>query len=72
MYVESLLFGYGRNGPISAHTGPMDKSRVPKEAQDDALSNGMSGGHPTPPGRPTGDDAAPRVIFFCVLFGAES
>jgi hypothetical protein len=30
------------NGSISAHTRPMDKSGVPKEAQDDALSNGRA------------------------------
>jgi hypothetical protein len=42
----------------------MDKSRVPKEAQDDALSDGMSGGRQTPPGRPTKDDAASMAIIF--------
>lgn len=36
----------------------MDKSGVSKEAEDDALSDGMSGGYQTPTGRPMEDDAA--------------
>jgi len=42
----------------------MDKSGVPKEAQDDALSDGMSGGRQTPPGRPTRGNAALTTVFF--------
>ena len=44
------------NGRISAHTRPIDKSGVPKEAQDDAPSYDTSGGRRTPPWRPTGGD----------------
>jgi hypothetical protein len=36
---------------------------VPKEAQDDALSDGTSGGHQTQTGRPTRGDVAPMTVF---------
>jgi len=42
----------------------MDKTGVPKEAQDDALSDGMSGGRQTPLGRPTRGNAALTTVFF--------
>ena len=42
-----------RNGCcISAHTRATDKSGVPKEAQDDALSDGISSDLQIPPQRP--------------------
>jgi hypothetical protein len=61
------------DGCIFAHTRPIDKSGVPKEAQDDALSDGMSGDHQTPPGRPTKDDAASIAYLFlaAVLLGTR-
>ena len=52
------------NGCISEHTHAIDKSGVPKEAQDDALSDGVSGSHQTPPERPTKDDAASMAYLF--------
>ena len=55
------------NGRFSAHTGHMDKSGVPKEAQDDALSDGMTGGRQTQPGRPTRGNVAPFTVFFFVF-----
>jgi hypothetical protein len=41
-----------RNGCISAHMRATDKSGVPKEAQDDALSNGINADRQIPPQRP--------------------
>jgi hypothetical protein len=40
------------NGCISAHTCAIDKNGVPKEAQDDALSDGISADRQIPPQRP--------------------
>ena len=37
-------------------TGHINKTRVPKEAQDDALSNGTTGDRQTSTGRPTRGD----------------
>jgi hypothetical protein len=34
---------------ISTHTHPIDKNGVPKEAQDNALSNGISADRQIPP-----------------------
>jgi len=48
--------------------GRMNKTGVPKEAQDDALSNGTTGGRQTPTGRPTRGDVVRMTVFF-VLFG---
>ena len=41
-----------RNGCISAHTRAIDKSGVPKEAQDNALSDGISADRQIPPQQP--------------------
>jgi hypothetical protein len=41
-----------RNGCISAHTRATDKSGLPKELQDDALSDGISADRQIPPQRP--------------------
>ena len=46
----------------------MNKTGVPKEAQDDALSNGTTGGRQTPTVRPTRGDVVRMTVFF-VLFG---
>jgi hypothetical protein len=40
-----------RNGCISTYTHATDKSGVPKEAQDDALSDGISADRQIPPPR---------------------
>jgi hypothetical protein len=40
------------NGRNSSHTRPILEMLVPKEAQDDALSNGMGGGRRIPPQEP--------------------
>ena len=45
----------------------MDKSGVPKEAQDDALSDDSTGGRQTPTGRPTRGNVAPMTVFFLSL-----
>jgi hypothetical protein len=42
----------------------MNKTGVRKEAQDDALSNGTTGGRQTPTGRPTRGNVAPMMVFF--------
>ena len=55
------------NGRFSAHTGRMDKNGVPKEAQDDALSDDTTGGRQTPAGRPTRGNVAPFTVFFFVF-----
>ena len=47
-------FSRQENGRISAHKRATDKSGVPKEAQDNGLSAGMSYGRQTPPRRPSG------------------
>ncbi len=47
-------FSRRENGRISAHKQAKEKSGVPKEAQDDGLSNGISGGRQILPRRPTG------------------
>jgi hypothetical protein len=46
--------------------------RVPKEAQDDALSNDTTGGRQTPTGRPTRGDKAPMTVLFLSLLGGRS
>ena len=46
----------------------MNKTGVPKEAQDDALSNGTTGGRQTPTGRPTRGDVV-RMTVFCLCLG---
>ena len=51
------------NGRISAHTGRINKTRVPKEAQDDALSNGTTGDRQTSTGRPTRGDVVRMTVF---------
>jgi hypothetical protein len=51
------------NGRISAHTGHINKTRVPKEAQDDALSNGTTGDRQTSTGRPTRGDVVRMTVF---------
>jgi hypothetical protein len=47
-------FSRRETGRISAHKHATDKSGVPKEAQDNGLSAGMSYGRQTPPRRPSG------------------
>ena len=51
------------NGRISAHTGHINKTRVPKEAQDDALSNGTTGDRQTSTGRPTRGDVVRMTVL---------
>jgi hypothetical protein len=51
------------NGRISAHTGRINKTRVPKEAQDDALSNGTTGDRQTSTGRPTRGDVVRMTVL---------
>ena len=46
----------------------MDKTGVPKEAQDDALSDDITGGRKTPTGRPTRSNVAPMRYFFFFSF----
>ena len=41
---------------LRTHMCAIDKSGVPKEAQDDALSDGINGSRHTPPWRPTRDE----------------
>jgi hypothetical protein len=41
-----------QGGCISKHTGAIDKSGVPKEAQDNALSDGIGADCQIPPQRP--------------------
>ena len=50
----------------------MDKNGVRKEAQDDALSDDISGGRQTPTGRPTRGNVAPTTVFFCLCLFAVS
>jgi hypothetical protein len=50
----------------------MDKSGVSKEAQDDALSDGISGGRQTPTGRPTRGNVAPTTVFYLSFLFAVS
>jgi len=49
----------------------MDKTGVPKEAQDDALSDDTTGGRKTPPGRPTRGNVAPMRYFVSFLPSRE-
>ena len=42
----------------------MNKSGVPKEPQDDALSDDTTGGRQTPTGRPTRGNVLPFTVFF--------
>ena len=64
------------NGCFSAHTGRINKNGVPKEAQDNALSNNISGAvaAPSKPYALNNVEDASRVIFFLVGlgFGEES
>ena len=55
------------NGRISAQTGHINKTGVPKEAQDNVLSNGTSGRHQTPTGRLMGQDTVSMGFFLSVL-----
>ena len=45
----------------------MNKSGVPKEAQEDALSDDTTGGRRTPTGRPTRGNVVPLMVFFFVF-----
>ena len=45
----------------------MNKSGVPKEPQDDALSDDTTGGRRTPTGRPTRGNVVPSMVFFLSL-----
>ena len=46
----------------------MNKTGVPKEAQDDALSNGTTGGHQTSTGRPTRGNVVRMTVFFVFVW----
>ena len=46
----------------------MNKSGVPKEPQDDALSDDTTGGRRIPTGRPTRGNVVPSMVFFVYVF----